>query len=143
MVNLTETGFIKIRSPPHLKDLIDDFWNKNKDHDKEENWGVGNTYVNYWDLPTTLVSVDDMALRGSGGNLKKHIWAAASAVLEEWTQQELQPVSLYGIRVYHEGAIMMPHIDWLPLVASAIINVVQDVDEPWPTVGEKENYILL
>jgi hypothetical protein len=145
MVNLTETGFKKIRSPPHLKDLIDDFWNKNKDNGgKEENWGVGNTYVNFWDAPTTLVSVDDTSLRGSGGHLKEHIWAAASAVLEEWTQQELQPVSLYGIRVYHEGAVMMPHIDRLPLVASAIINVAQDVDEPWPTVSsEKEELYIV
>ena len=29
-------------------------------------------------------------------------------------------------------AILAPHVDRLPLVASAIINVDQDVDEPWP-----------
>jgi prolyl 4-hydroxylase len=39
---------------------------------------------------------------------------------------------LYGIRVYKEGSILAPHVDRLPLVASAIINVDQDVDEPWP-----------
>ena len=27
---------------------------------------------------------------------------------------------------------MAPHVDRLPLVSSAIINVDQDVDEPWP-----------
>ena len=27
---------------------------------------------------------------------------------------------------------MSPHVDRLPLVSSAIINVAQDVDEPWP-----------
>jgi hypothetical protein len=135
MKNLTEIGFQKIRAPPHLKELIEEFWNKNSNKDKEENWGVGNTYLNHWDSPTTLVSVDDIGLRGSGTKLKEHIWAAASAVMEEWTHQELQPCSLYGIRVYHEGAIMMPHVDRLPLVASAMINVAQDVDEDWPTVS--------
>jgi hypothetical protein len=30
---------------------------------------------------------------------------------------------LYGIRVYQEGAIMMPHVDRLPLVVSAVISV--------------------
>lgn len=40
--------------------------------------------------------------------------------------------SLYGIRVYPEGAMLATHVDRLPLVASAIINVDQDVDEPWP-----------
>jgi hypothetical protein len=51
-----------------------------------------------------------MGLRGSGAKLKEHIWAAASATMEEWTNQELQPCSLYGIRVYKEGAIMLPHV---------------------------------
>lgn len=31
MVNLTEVGFKKIQSPPHLKKLIDQFWRENKD----------------------------------------------------------------------------------------------------------------
>ena len=134
MINLTETGFKKIRAPEHLRDLIEDFWNKNKDKKdlQQEAWGAGNSYVNHWNQPTTLVSVDDTGLRGSGQNLKRHIWSAASATLEEWTQQELQPCSLYGIRVYHEGAIMLPHVDRLPLVASAMIGVAQDVDEDWP-----------
>jgi prolyl 4-hydroxylase len=95
MFNLTATGFKKIRAPPNLKKLVDEFWEKNKDKDKPENWPSGNSFVNHWDAPTTLVSVDDTGLRGSGANLKEHIWAAASATLEEWTQEELQPVSLY------------------------------------------------
>ena len=134
MVNLTEIGFKKIRAPNQLIALIDEFWSKNSDtmNDKVEEWQDGNSYVNHWDNPTHLVSVDDTGLRGSGVELKRHIWSASSAVLEEWTKQELQPCSLYGIRVYHEGAIMMPHVDRLPLVASAIINVAQDVKEPWP-----------
>ena len=37
-----------------------------------------------------------------------------------------------GIRVYTEGSILAPHVDRLPLVSSAIINVAQDTDEPWP-----------
>lgn len=91
------------------------------------------TQVNHWEAPTFLISVDDKGLRGSGPELKEQIWAAASATLEEWTSQELQPVSMYGIRVYGEGTVMMPHVDRLPLVASAMICVAQDVDEPWPT----------
>ena len=133
MVNLTEVGFQKIRAPPKLKALIDAFWTQNSDKGKPEQWGAGNSYVNHWNNPTELVSVDDKGLRGSGATLKRHIWEAASATLEAWTAQELQPCSLYGIRVYHEGAIMLPHVDRLPLVASAMIAVAQDVDEPWPT----------
>lgn len=52
--------------------------------------------------------------------------------LQEWTGQQLAECSLYGIRIYKEGAVLAPHVDRLPLVASAIINVDQDTDEPWP-----------
>lgn len=45
---------------------------------------------------------------------------------------ELTPVSLYGIRVYKEGAVLAPHVDRMPLISSAIVNVAQDVEEPWP-----------
>ena len=63
--------------------------------------------------------------------LKQQIWDAAREVIQEWTGEELTECSLYGIRVYHEGSILATHVDRLPLVSSAIINVAQDVDEPW------------
>jgi prolyl 4-hydroxylase len=79
-----------------------------------------------------MVSVDDRQLRGGGSTLKKAIWNAAKSTIEEWTGQQLTECSLYGIRIYEEGAVLSPHVDRLPLVSSAIINVAQDVDEPWP-----------
>jgi prolyl 4-hydroxylase len=133
MQNYTEIGFKKIRAPDAVFDLVQDFWKDNHFKGQNENWQYGNVYTNHWDAPSYLVSVDDTGLRGSGPRLKNHIWAAASATLEEWTSQELQPCSLYGIRVYSEGAIMLPHVDRLPLVASAAISVAQDLDdEGWP-----------
>merc|ERR1719203_895398 len=45
---------------------------------------------------------------------------------------ELRLTSLYGIRLYTEGSVLSPHVDRLPLVSSAIVNVAQDVDEDWP-----------
>jgi hypothetical protein len=71
-------------------------------------------------------------------------------ILEEWTGKKLRPTSLYGIRVYKRGAILatrtfenfcvagclycvfMPDVDRLPLVSSCIIQVAQQLDEPWP-----------
>ena len=64
--------------------------------------------------------------------LNQNLWDEAKKVLGEWTGQELTQCSLYGIRVYHEGSILATHVDRLPLVSSAIINVAQDLDEPWP-----------
>jgi len=79
-----------------------------------------------------MVSVEDTRLRGAGVNIKRHIWNAAKDTMQEWTNVEVTECSLYGIRVYTEGSILATHVDRMPLVSSAIINVDQDVDEPWP-----------
>ena len=79
-----------------------------------------------------MVSVEDTRLRGAGVNIKRKIWNAARDTIQEWTGEELTECSLYGIRVYTEGSILATHVDRMPLVSSAILNVDQDVDEPWP-----------
>jgi prolyl 4-hydroxylase len=45
MQNYTELGYKKIKAPPALFKLIQDFWNANKDKGKPENWGAANTYT--------------------------------------------------------------------------------------------------
>jgi prolyl 4-hydroxylase len=97
-----------------------------------ESVALGNTYTNNWDSPTKMISVEDSGLRGGGSALKLQIWNAARDTIQEWTGEELTQCSLYGVRVYYEGAVLAPHVDRLPLVSSAIINVAQDLDEPWP-----------
>mmetsp|Transcript_13775 Transcript_13775/g.27488 ORF Transcript_13775/g.27488 Transcript_13775/m.27488 type:complete len:529 (-) Transcript_13775:82-1668(-) len=131
MVNYTDLGFKKIRCPPALWKKLEQFWLDNHDKQQPERWPTGNTYTNHWDAPTHMVSVDNSALRGQRG-LKTDLWEAARETISDWTGQELTPVSLYGIRVYKEGAILAPHVDRMPLVSSAIVNVAQDVNDPWP-----------
>lgn len=132
MTNYTKLGFTKIKAPAKVWKLIQEFWQKNKDVRKPEQWGIGNTYTNNWNAPTYMVSVEDGALRGGGATLKQHIWDAARDTVQEWTGEQLTQCSLYGIRIYTEGSILATHVDRLPLVSSAIINVAQDLDEPWP-----------
>lgn len=134
MQNYTELGFKKIRAPKEVWDLIKKFWDENKDRKnwQDENWPKGNTYTNHWTSPTYMVSVENTRLRGAGGRLKNAIWNAAKDTMQEWTGQELTQCSLYGVRVYTEGAMLATHVDRMPLVSSAIINVDQDLDEPWP-----------
>jgi len=132
MVNYTKTGFTKIRAPEEVFELIKEFWEKNKDKQVVEEWSKSNTYVNHWSSTSYFVSVDNATLDGGGYSLRQKIWNAARDTISEWTGQQLAECSLYGIRVYKEGAVLAPHVDRLPLVSSAIINVDQDVDEPWP-----------
>jgi len=123
--NYTSTGFKKIKAPKPLWDLINDYWQQNKDKKVAEEWGIGEIYTNNWVAPTYIVDV------GDDSQLEKSIWEATRPTIEEWTGMKLEPTSLYGIRVYTEGAILSPHVDRPPLVSSCIINVDQDVDEPW------------
>jgi len=50
---------------------------------------------------------------GSGSNYKTHTFPSI-------------------FQVYKNGAVLNPHCDRIPLISSAIINVAQEVDEPWP-----------
>lgn len=123
---------MKIRAPERVRELLNDYWEKNKRHKKKERWPDGSIYVNHWESPTYMVSVEDSGLRGGGSQMKAAVWDAAKSTIEQWTGMELKPISQYGIRMYTEGAILNPHVDRLPLVSSCIVNVDQDVDEPWP-----------
>ena len=126
MINYTDTGFKKIRAPQQVMELLYQHWEANKNDRTQEMWSTGNIYVNHWESPTYMAAVD------SGFHLKDKIWDAVKPTIEEWTGMEQKPVSQYGIRIYTEGAVLAPHVDRLPLVSSCIINVAQDLDEPWP-----------
>jgi len=104
----------------------------NKDHETIEDWFPGNSFVNYWENPSVMVNIEDKDLEGGGFELRQTIWDISKDTIQEWTKENLVPSSLYGVRVYKEGAVLAPHVDRLPLISSAIINVDQDVDEPWP-----------
>lgn len=130
--NYTKLGFAKTKAPKKAFDALQQFWNKHQGKETVEDWPSGNTYTNHWALnPTYMLSLEDGRMR-EGRRIKNVVWDAVKAVLEEWTGEKLRPTSLYGIRIYKEGAILSSHVDRLPLVSSAIINVAQDLDEPWP-----------
>jgi prolyl 4-hydroxylase len=132
IVNFTSTGFTKMKAPTEVMELLYRHWEANKDNREEEEWDDGNVYVNFWESPTYIVDVENRNLRGAGEELRQKVWDAARKPIEEWTGMELRPTSLYGIRIYTEGAVLSPHVDRLPLVSSCIVNVAQDLDEPWP-----------
>ena len=134
MVNMTSTGYLKLKAPDSLIHLLTEFWETNKHHKEVEEWNHGNVFTNNWGSPSYMVSVEDWDLVGGGPALRDAVWDAAIEGIAEWTGgvAKLRPVSLYGIREYTEGAVLSPHVDRLPLVSSGIVNVAQDVDEPWP-----------
>ena len=78
-----------------------------------------------------MISFEDPTIEG-GAELKNYIWNKVQPIIEEWVGRKVHPTSLYGIRVYSSNAVLATHVDRLPLVSSCIIQVDQDVDEPWP-----------
>jgi prolyl 4-hydroxylase len=131
-VPLFVQGFRKVAAPDDIWVLVSEFWKRNRERWTEEVWPEGNTYTNHWASPTYMVPINDSSLRGGGTKFKRDVFAAARASLEEWTGEDLVDHSIYGIRVYTDGAILASHVDRLPQVMSVILNVAQDVDEPWP-----------
>ena len=130
--NFTSSGFRKIRAPQSLQDMLTKFWDINNQHKQLENWAKGNIYTNHWHAPTYMVGIENEEFEGGGEELMEAVWDAARDAIEEWTSHKLRPSSVYGVRVYTEGAILNPHVDRIPLISSAIVNVAQDVEEDWP-----------
>jgi prolyl 4-hydroxylase len=128
MVNYTELGFAKVRAPDDLVNALTHFWTTNhrSPHNiPNEIWPRGNTYTNHWSAPTKMLQL-------GGEPLRSKVWDMCKEILQSWTGVELSPSSLYGVRVYTQGAVLAPHVDRMPLVISAIVNVAQDIDENWP-----------
>jgi hypothetical protein len=60
-------------------------------------------------LQPTIVHLNQEKSGGSS-ELQQRVWDLVQPVLEEWTGQHLSPVSLYGIRLYHNNSILAPHV---------------------------------
>jgi prolyl 4-hydroxylase len=116
--NYTKLGYQKIRAPVELFDVIQAFYKRNKHRAKTE-WADINTYHNMWEAPPTIFHLNQEK-DGGGVGLQAKIWNLAKPIMERWTGQMLSPVSLYGIRLYHNNSILAPHVDRMPLVTSAI-----------------------
>mmetsp|Transcript_11376 Transcript_11376/g.16920 ORF Transcript_11376/g.16920 Transcript_11376/m.16920 type:complete len:468 (-) Transcript_11376:74-1477(-) len=123
----TEVGFKKIRVPDDVWDTIISYYRNNKNRPKIEQWQKGNVYTNNIEAPSFMVNLPEI------GGLKPKVFGGLRPILEEWSGVKLVPTSCYGIRAYTEGSWLSNHVDTRNTHAvSAIINIDQDVTEPWP-----------
>ena len=110
---------------------LKEFYENHKAEKKLEQWPRRNTYVNNWVAPTYMVNFEDRRF-SEGISLKQKTWDNVKPIIEEWTGKKLDQSSLYGVRIYENEAVLATHVDRLPLVSSCIIQIDQDIDEPWP-----------
>ncbi len=122
----TKVGFDKSLVPDALWSQVMAFWRAHRRNTVNENWDLGNSYVNHWEIAPSMVYMPE--------SLKRDVFHALQPLLERWANNtELEPTACYGIRLYHRGAKLENHVDRLDTHAiSAIINVDQQVDEEWP-----------
>jgi hypothetical protein len=64
---------------------------------------------------------------------KERLFEGVRPMLERWSNRTLQGTSCYGIRRYNEGNRLLMHVDTMETHAvSGIINVAQNLSQPWP-----------
>lgn len=122
----TKVGFAKTVVPDELWTKVLEFWNENRHHTVNENWDLGNSYVNHWEIAPSMCYMPE--------RLKLDVFRVLQPQIEEWAGGvAVEPTACYGIRLYHRGAKLENHVDRLDTHAlSAIINVDQQVEQDWP-----------
>jgi prolyl 4-hydroxylase len=104
--NYTAIGFKKLKAPKEAWEPLLDFYNRYKHEAVTEKWYRGATIVNTWDSPSKMVSFENTKFRG-GVQVKEKIWEGVRPIIQEWIGgYELQPTSLYGIRLYTDGSVL-------------------------------------
>jgi prolyl 4-hydroxylase len=127
VTNYTYAGYAKLRIPSESFQLLKEVW-EHKDTAKREYWDEGNSFTNHWSSPTSYLALD----RFLTIQQRRTVLRQVQEILEQWTQTRLVPTSLYGLRIYERDAVLAPHVDRMPLIISAILNVAQEVEEAWP-----------
>lgn len=124
----TKEGFIVKPVPAELFAEITSFNEKSKDKEKDE-YEEGGILENIISSKKHRIAT---SLRQITRDLRTSIINYIQPELETWTGLELFPTYVYGIRTYRRGAELKMHKDTLQTnIISVIINVDQEVDEPW------------
>lgn len=132
--NYTRVGFYKSTFPTELFSQIKQFYRANGAKIESEH------------VPGDFIYTSEKKKLGSSlvnlsTPLRQKIHDTMKPLMEKWAGAELEPTFVYGIRVYHNDAILKTHRDRLEThIISAIINVDQAVEEDWELLIEDNFY---
>jgi prolyl 4-hydroxylase len=149
--SFTQEGFHKDILAKKTARLLQRYWASNKGKWREDRWPIGDTTSNHWASPTYRVALEHSGLRDRKDKvMREAVVESTRERLEAWTGEKLRLASApSNIRVYSSGAVVSMHVKKLPgVVFSALINVAQDLKEPWPLQlisrdGETQQILLL
>jgi len=130
----TRSGFMKGKVPADLFAKLRRFYDDNHDiavDERVKGFISGDDDVNR--APSELVVLSE--------ELKTETHETLKPLVEAWIGHYLEPTYVYGIRRYLNTSTLLPHRDrGKTHVASCILNIAQDVDEPWPLLIEDHAY---
>lgn len=125
-------GFEKTVMAPQLFNDICAFYNAAHTMAEEE-FVPGDFIVNQHQTQSTQTRKKSSLLIDLPSTLRQSIHDYMMPIMSEWCGKPLEPTYVYGIRTYLQGAKLKCHRDRIEThIISAIINVAQTVNEPWP-----------
>lgn len=141
----TETGFKVVKVPPTEWGLINDAYQLLKNNTYVENWDGVTDWIKSptGDYASEMMSFDSLL------TIRELLHKSFLPLHEEWSGQQLEPTSLYGIRSYKRGASLVNHTDTIATHhISSIIIVDKDLNcgctrkkepEDWPLHFQSPN----
>ncbi len=136
--NYTPSGIHKIEMPSQLFDKVNQFYRNNRKDLADEH--VQGGFIFNGDSRAKIRKTSSSIVNLTP-ELRQEVHDALKPLMEDWCGQTLEPTFVYGIREYHNGAVLKMHRDRIDThIISAIINVDQDTEEDWPLVIEDNYY---
>ena len=132
--NYTKHGFKKVKFDEFLFSEIKNFYSQNRNEHQNEH--IDGKFVYIPQSKEEASKLIELPVE-----LKEKIHTMLKGPLEKWSGISLEPTFVYGIRIYQDGAVLVPHRDREHThIISAIINIDQEVNEDWPLVIEDHFY---
>lgn len=124
----TPAGFEKRKAPPALYHSLHAYFEAHAANYSRENWEQDDIFVNHDKAEFLLVDIPE------NGAMRPAIFDTMRPIMQQWAGGVfLQPTAIYGVRVYTRGCVLRDHVDVAETHhISAILNIEQDVEEPWP-----------
>ena len=129
---MTRTGFQKHKIPTDLFKEIQQYYFDNMDKSVDESV-PGFIHAEGSAVPSVVI---DLPVE-----LKNKVHSELKPLIENWAGDYLIPTYVYGIREYRRGSRLDSHRDRLEThLASAILNIDQQVEHPWPLHIDDHQY---
>lgn len=122
---LTTRGYHKMNFTEPLRFLVD--WYNSEQKSIIRHDVVPGGYTNNDKVPIDKINLDQFPV------IHGRIVREMRAILQWWTGMKLKHTSTFGVRIYRRGSCLINHVDRASThLASAVIQIAQDVDEGWP-----------